>query len=59
MPRGPLLAKLASESALVRSDQFAITVGGKKIPAQAPAPLPSPAPGSRFAQGALCLDCYL
>ena len=59
VPRSPLLAKLASESALVRSDQIAITVDGKQIPAQAPAALPAALPGSRFQQGPLWVDCYL
>jgi len=59
VPRGPLLAKLASESALVRSDQIAITVAGKQIPAKAPAALPTPPPGSRFTPGTLWVDCYL
>jgi beta-lactamase superfamily II metal-dependent hydrolase len=59
VPRGPLLEKLASEGALVRSDQIAISVDGKQIPAQAPAALPAPLPGSRFQQGSLWVDCYL
>lgn len=59
VPRGPLLAKLASESALVRSDQIAITVDGEEIPAEVPATLPAPIPGSRFQQGPLWVDCYL
>lgn len=59
VPRGPLLDKLASESALVRSDQIAITVGGKQIPAQAPAALPAPPPGSRLSPGPIWVDCYL
>jgi hypothetical protein len=59
VPRGPLLAKLASESALVRSDQIAITVDGKPIQATSPAPLPGAPAGSRFAQGPLWVDCYL
>jgi hypothetical protein len=59
VPRGPLLEKLASESALVRSDQIAITVAGKQIPAKAPAALPAPPPGSRFTPGSLWVDCYL
>ncbi len=59
VPRGPLLEKLASESALVRSDQIAITVGGRQIAATAPAALPAPVPGSRFKQGLLWVDCYL
>src|SRR5262249_16893832 len=56
VPRGPLLEKLASESALVRSDQIAITVAGKQIAAKAPAALPAPLPGSRFKQGPLWVD---
>jgi beta-lactamase superfamily II metal-dependent hydrolase len=59
VPRGPLLAKLASESALVRSDQIAITVDGKRIPATSPAPLPGAPAGSRLSQGPLWVDCYL
>jgi hypothetical protein len=59
VPRGPLLAKLASESALVRSDQIEITVDGEEIPAAVPATLPAPIPGSRFQQGPLWVDCYL
>jgi len=59
VPRGPLLEKLASESALVRSDQIAITVDGQIIPAESPAALPAPVPGFRFEQGALWVDCYL
>jgi hypothetical protein len=59
VPRGPLLDKLAAESALVRSDQIQITVDGKKIPAKVPAALPAPVPGSRFERGALWVDCYL
>jgi hypothetical protein len=59
VPRGPLLDKLASESALVRSDQIAITVGEKLIPAAAPAALPTPRPGTRLETGPLWVDCYL
>ena len=59
VPRGPLLEQLASESALVRSDQIAITVDGKMIAAKVPAALPAPVPGSRFEQFALGVDCYL
>ena len=59
VPRAPLLAKLASESALVRSDQIAITVDGKEIEAKVPTPLPAPLPGSRLKKGALWVDCYL
>ena len=59
VPRIPLLAKLASESALVRSDQVAITVNGIEVKAAVPAPLPSPLPGSRFEHGTLWVDCFL
>jgi hypothetical protein len=59
VPRGPLLEKLASESAFVRSDQIAITLAGKQIEARVPAALPAPLPGSRFKQGPLWVDCYL
>ena len=59
VPRGPLLEKLASESALVRSDQIAITVDKKSIPAKTPKALPTPLPGSRFEEGVLWVDCYL
>jgi beta-lactamase superfamily II metal-dependent hydrolase len=59
VPRGPLLAKLASESALVRSDQIAIKVGGSTIPAKAPAALPTSRPGTRLSTGPIWVDCYL
>jgi hypothetical protein len=59
VPRGPLLEKLASEGALVRSDQLAITVGTKQIPAQVSATLPAPPPGCRFTPGEFWVDCYL
>jgi hypothetical protein len=59
VPRIPLLQKLASESAFIRSDQIDIKVGAKDIPAKAPAPLPAGPPGSRFVEGPLWVDCYL
>ena len=59
VPRIPLLEKLASESALVRSDQVPITVAAKQIPAEAPAPLPAATSRFRFEQGTLWVDCYL
>jgi hypothetical protein len=59
VPRIPLLEKLASESALVRSDQIPITVNGRKIEAKATAPLPASPAGSRLEKGALWVDCYL
>jgi beta-lactamase superfamily II metal-dependent hydrolase len=59
VPRGPLLDKLGSESALVRSDQIDIKVNDETIKAAAPAPLPAAASGSRFKEGAIYIDCYL
>lgn len=59
VPRGPLLARLGQESALVRSDQIPITVAGTTVPAKAPAPLPPGIPGSRLETGPLWVDCYL
>src|SRR6185503_12171011 len=57
VPRGPLLDALGAAAALVRSDQIAIKVDGKQIAAQAPAALPGAAPGRRFEQGELWVDC--
>ncbi|HYR33598.1 MAG TPA: hypothetical protein VEQ87_04840 [Burkholderiales bacterium] len=59
VPRGPLLDALGAAAALVRSDQIAIKVDGKKIDAQAPKALPAAAPGRRFDKGELWIDCYL
>jgi beta-lactamase superfamily II metal-dependent hydrolase len=59
VPRLPLLEKLASESALVRSDQIPITANKKKIEPKVAAPLPPSPPGSRLEKGALWVDCYL
>ena len=59
VPRAPLLAKLASESALVRSDQIAITVDEEKIEAKVVEPLPAPPHGARLEEGAIWVDCYL
>jgi hypothetical protein len=59
VPRVPLLAKLASESAFVRSDQIEISVEGRRIEAAAPASLPAAQPGCRFEQGPLWVDCFL
>jgi len=59
VPRGPLLEKLATRAALVRSDQIAIKVGAKTIPARVPASLPAPIPGARFEKGDFWIDCYL
>jgi hypothetical protein len=59
VPRIPLLEKLASESALVRSDQIPIIVNGQEIEAKAAAPLPAAPSGSRLEKGTLWVDCYL
>jgi hypothetical protein len=59
VPRGPLLEQLAVHSALVRSDQIAISVAGKQIGARVSAALPARLPDSRFEQGPLWVDCYL
>ncbi len=59
VPRIPLLEKLGSESALVRSDQIPIAIPGLKVEAKVPAALPTPLPGYRFEQGPLWVDCYL
>jgi hypothetical protein len=48
VPGLPLLEKLASESALVRSDQIPITVDKKKIDPKVAAPLPPSPPGTRW-----------
>ena len=59
VPRLPLLEKLASESALVRSDQIPITANQKKIEPKVAVPLPPSPPGTRLEKGALWVDCYL
>lgn len=59
VPRLPLLEKLASESALVRSDQIPITANKKKIDPKVDAPLPPSPPSARLEKGALWVDCYL
>lgn len=59
VPRGPLLEKLGSESALVRSDQIPIIVEGKQIMPKVIANFPKPLPGSRLEQGPIWVDCYL
>lgn len=59
VPRGPLLDKLASRAALVRSDQIPIKVAGKTTPARVKAALPGPIPGSRFEKGDFWIDCFL
>jgi beta-lactamase superfamily II metal-dependent hydrolase len=45
VPRIPLLTALGKGCALVRSDSFAVTVGGKSIPAGRSGPLPKPKVG--------------
>jgi hypothetical protein len=59
VPRVPLLQKLSTQAALVRSDQIPITVNGKSIKPQVPAAMPAAIPGSRFQTGALWVDCFL
>jgi len=59
VPRGPLLQKLASEAALIRSDQIPITVNSKSIKPQVSAALPAAIPGGRFEKGTLWVDCFL
>jgi hypothetical protein len=64
VPRGPLLDKLETNSALVRSDQIDITFDAKDgksetVKAEVPAKLPAPLPDSRFAAGPIWIDCYL
>ena len=59
VPRVPLLAKLSTQAALVRSDQVPITVNGKPIKPQVSAALPAAIPGSRFQAGPLWVDCFL
>jgi hypothetical protein len=51
VPRDPLMKALAAECALVRSDSFAITVGGKTIPAGVAARLPRPKAGTLIKKG--------
>ena len=63
VPRIPLLEQLASEGALVRSDQIAVLAdpSTKTIDAPAPAlaPLPKPAEGRRFERGPVWVDCFI
>jgi hypothetical protein len=59
VPRAPLLQKLQAQAALVRSDQIDVSVGAKKIAAEAPAALPAAIRGSRFQQGPLWIDCFM
>jgi hypothetical protein len=60
VPRVPLLDALGKKSALVRSDQIAVTVNGQTIPAapDAPATLPKPKAGS-FVVGECYVDYFL
>lgn len=59
VPRTTLLDKLASESALIRSDQVPITVAGHSKKVGNASPLPAPLPGTRFETGPLWIDCFL
>lgn len=59
VPRIPLLEALAKKSALVRSDQYAITLAGSEVPAVkgSPARLPKPKRG-RFEKGSIYIDYF-
>jgi hypothetical protein len=57
VPRRPLLAQLAREGVLVRSDQIPIAVGVKKPKVNIA--LPKPPAGTRLEKGAVWVDCYL
>jgi hypothetical protein len=59
VPRDPLLQEMAAHAALVRSDQFDITVGKDLIKGQVKMPLPKPVAGSRIEKGLLWVDCFL
>jgi hypothetical protein len=59
VPRIPLMQKLASESALVRSDQLEVRLGGKTIKPANDGKIPSGGAGFRYETGPLWIDCYL
>jgi beta-lactamase superfamily II metal-dependent hydrolase len=59
VPRDPLLAALGKKSALVRSDDVAVTVGdGVPASSEAPKNLPTPTRG-RFNAGPIYIDYFL
>lgn len=59
VPRDPLLAALGKKSALVRSDDVAVTVGdGVPASSEAPKDLPTPKRG-RFEPGPIYIDYFL
>lgn len=59
VPRDPLMAALAKKSAVVRSDDVAVTVGdGVPAWAEAPQKLPKPKRG-RFVEGPIYIDYFL
>jgi hypothetical protein len=59
VPRIPLLQKLGSEAALVRSDQIEVELSNKTVKPAITAPLPAGGEGFRFEEGALWVDCFL
>jgi hypothetical protein len=59
VPRIPLLQHLATESALVRSDQIEVQLDGKTVKAAVSAELPAAGNTFRFEKGALWVDCFL
>jgi hypothetical protein len=59
VPRQPLIDKLGSETALVRSDQIEITVGTTIIKPEVDAPIPASIAGARFGKGDIWVDCFL
>jgi len=59
VPRDPLMGALAKKSAVVRSDDVAVTIGdGAPAGSEAPAQLPTPARG-RFVVGPIYIDYFL
>jgi hypothetical protein len=58
VPRIPLLDALAKKSALVRSDQIAVTEGDVRVPAAVRKKMPTPKRG-RFEVGSCFVDYFL
>jgi beta-lactamase superfamily II metal-dependent hydrolase len=60
VPRAPLLAALATKSAVVRSDQIAVDVEGKKVGAAADTPAhPATPKRGKFVVGSCYIDYFL
>jgi len=59
VPRIPLLQKLASEAALVRSDQIEAQLTNNIVKPAVTAALPKGGQGFRFEEGAFWVDCFL